>query len=393
MMKESQTIESIEAVPVHGVKVLGWQLWVPYAAVAWSLIYAGLGIYWALGGGGFPYASGAAPSSMSPLAGRFGPVLAWTLVLLVGLPAAALGIAMLRGVRGRLVRPVFVTAGGLLAGMLLLLMTGLDLLVMLGYVPYILVDLFKGAEVAQRYWSGLSQWTTINQGLCLIGGFLWLAATVVYSRLSTEACLYCGRREDWQAGIHPDRARRLGWIAVGVAMVTPLFYAFTRFAWALGFPLGMTREYWVHGQETGMWIGGLFLAIFGLVGSLLMFGLVQRWGEIFPRWIPGLGGKRVPVGLALVPAALVTVLLVVGGIGIWTSLPQMSAELAAGGMPAGEVLREIFFQVGPTLLFPLWGAALAVAALAYYSRRRGPCKMCGRGELLQLTQKYPTSVV
>jgi hypothetical protein len=56
-------------------------------------------------------------------------------------------------------------------------------------------------------------------------------------------------------------------------------------------------------------------------------------------------------------------------------------------------LREIFFQVGPTLLFPLWGAALAVAALAYYSRRRGPCKMCGRGELLQLTQKYPTSVV
>jgi hypothetical protein len=35
------------------------------------------------------------------------------------------------------------------------------------------------------------------------------------------------------------------------------------------------------------------------------------------------------------------------------------------------------------LLFPVWGAALAVATLGYYYRRRGPCSVCGRGALSQ----------
>ncbi|HLO15799.1 MAG TPA: hypothetical protein VK206_13285 [Anaerolineales bacterium] len=34
---------------------------------------------------------------------------------------------------------------------------------------------------------------------------------------------------------------------------------------------------------------------------------------------------------------------------------------------------------GPTLLFLVWGAALAVAALGYYYWRRGLCSACGRG--------------
>jgi hypothetical protein len=34
---------------------------------------------------------------------------------------------------------------------------------------------------------------------------------------------------------------------------------------------------------------------------------------------------------------------------------------------------------GPVLLWPLWGLALAAATLAYYLRRRGRCRSCGRG--------------
>ena len=109
-----------------------------------------------------------------------------------------------------------------------------------------------------------------------------------------------------------------------------------------------------------------------------MLGLVQRWGELFPRWMIGLAGRRVPIALAVVPASLVSVLLVVGGIGIWTELPQMAAALAAGGAEGIGLIGEIIFQVGPTLLFPVWGVALAVATLGYYFRRRGPCKVCGR---------------
>ena len=76
---------------------------------------------------------------------------------------------------------------------------------------------------------------------------------------------------------------------------------------------------------------GLFLATFGLVGAVLILGLVQRWGEVFPRWMIGLAGRRVPIALAVVPASLVSVLLIVGGIAMWSGLAQMVAELAAGG--------------------------------------------------------------
>ena len=46
-----------------------------------------------------------------------------------------------------------------------------------------------------------------------------------------------------RGGQSPDQAARWGRIAVYVAMVAPVFYALTRYAWALGFPLGMSEEY------------------------------------------------------------------------------------------------------------------------------------------------------
>jgi hypothetical protein len=258
-------------------------------------------------------------------------------------------------------------------------MTDLTLLETLGYTPFGIVKLFTGDEFGQVYLEMLTRWTTVHQLLCLIGGFLWLGATVSYARSSGDACLYCGRRdgpEGWQS---PNNAARWGRIAVFVAMVAPVFYALTRYAWALGFPLGMSPEYLRWGQEQGTWTAGLFLANFGLVGALLMLGLVQRWGEVFPRWMIGLAGRRVPIALAVIPAALVSVLLVVGGIVIWSGLARMVAALAAGGAADIELIGAIIFQVGPTLLFPVWGLALAVATLGYYYRRRGPCSVCGRG--------------
>jgi hypothetical protein len=257
-------------------------------------------------------------------------------------------------------------------------MTDLRLLVLVGYIPYAVTGHFT-AEMLHGYLKEWTEWTTIHQLLCLTGGFLWLAATVIYGRRSAGACLYCGRRDGppgWQS---PNQAARWGRIAVYVSMVAPVFYALTRYAWALGFPLGMSVEYWRSGQESGLWISGLFLATFCLVLALLTLGLVQRWGEVFPRWLIGLARRRVPIALAVVPTALGSVLLVVGGIGIWSGLGQVVAALAAGGAEGREIIGAIVFQVGPTLLFPVWGVALAVATLGYYYRRRGPCSVCGRG--------------
>jgi len=371
------------AVPGRGGWVRDWQRWAPYAAVAWSLLYAALGVYWAVSGRGFPYNPATVPDALGPLVGRFGPGVAWIVVVVAGIPATAVGAAMLRGVRSRVLRPLLITAGTLFAGVLMLLMTSLDLLIKLGYLPYAISSLLTGAKFGQTYLVSLTEWATIHQLLCLTGGFLWLGATVCYARRSVIACLYCGRRDGPEGWRGPEQAARWGRTAVYVAMVAPVFYAFTRYAWALGFPLGMTEEYLRQGQESGTWISGLFLATFGLVGAALMPGLVQRWGEIFPRWMIGLAGRRVPPALAIVPAALVSVLLIVGGIGIWSGLVQMVANMRAAGIDGMGISGAIIFQLGPTLLFPVWGAALAVATLGYYYRRRGPCKDCGRGALSQ----------
>ncbi len=168
-------------------------------------------------------------------------------------------------------------------------------------------------------------------------------------------------------------------MAVYLAMVAPVLYAIPRYAWMLGIPLGMSAADFQRDQARGIFISGLFLATFGLVGSVLMLGLIQRWGEVFPRWMVGLSGRRVPLALAVVPAALVSVLLLVGGLGIWSGLGPMVAALQSEGIEGIELIVEVFFQLGGTLLFPLWGAALVVATLAYYFRRRGPCRVCGRG--------------
>ncbi len=116
------------------------------------------------------------------------------------------------------------------------------------------------------------------------------------------------------------------------------------------------------------------MASFGLVGAVLTLGLTQRWGEVFPRWMIGLAGRRVPIALAVIPAAIVSVLLIVGGIAMWSGYAEAVAQSVAGSTQDIGVIGS-----APTALFPVWGAALAVATLGYYFRRRGPCKICGRG--------------
>jgi hypothetical protein len=372
IMSERQGSGMTRAVPARVGWVHAWQRWTPYAAVAWSLVYAALGLYWAVSGRGFPYATEHVSGLLAPIAGQLGPGVSWTVVIIAGIPAALMGVAMLLGVR--VLRSLLITAGALLSGVLLLLMTDINLLILLGYIPMGVVKLFSGDERGQAILLGWAQWTVVHQLLCLIGGFLWLAATAGYARRSGDVCLECGRADRPEGWTSPANAARWGRIAVYVAMLVPIIYAVTRYAWVLGIPLGISMEHLRAGQESGIWISGLFLANFGLLGAAIMLGLVQRWGEVFPRWMVGLSGRRVPIALAVVPASIVSVLLIVGGISIWSGYDQMVDAAVASE-------QDFWIVVGPTLLFPLWGAALAAATLGYYFRRRGSCSVCGRGAI------------
>ena len=116
------------------------------------------------------------------------------------------------------------------------------------------------------------------------------------------------------------------------------------------------------------------MATVAIGGALLTLGLVQRWGEVFPRWIPFLAGKRVPPALAIVPASLVSILVTTAGL----MFVRLTLLGAVGGVFT-FIDEEDWAALAPELLWPLWGVALAAATLAYYYRRRGPCLRCGRG--------------
>jgi proline iminopeptidase len=349
-----------------------WPDWAAPAAGVWALAYGALGVYWALGGAGFPFG----PEN-DPGAGRAAGSALGGLQADVGAPAiAALGLAGMvaaallarpaaRPRRGPLDRALLGFAWGLSA-LLLLLVPDARLLAAMAYAPVFLV----GAPFG---WPPVSflvavRWPVLNQGLCLAGGFLWGAAALAAQRRARAACPACGRtgapEAAWTA---PAAAARWGRWAVAVAVGVQVCYALVRYAWALGVPLGISEELLRQGRAEGMWQAGASLATVDVVGALLTLGLVQRWGEVVPRWVPGLGGRRVPPALAIAPASVVAAVVTAGGLGV------VRRTLSAG------FRVEDWATIGPGLLWPLWGAALGAATLAYYYRRRGSCRRCGRG--------------
>jgi hypothetical protein len=102
----------------------------------------------------------------------------------------------------------------------------------------------------------------------------------------------------------------------------------------------------------------------------------MRWGEVFPAWMPLIGGKVVPIRLAVVPAMIVAALVTSAG------LMFVRLALSGGFDDAFDFVGDPegnWAAIAPELLWPLWGLALGATALAYAYRRRGRCPVCGRG--------------
>ncbi len=259
-----------------------------------------------------------------------------------------------------------VGAGVLLAAAVVLV--DATVLAGLGYLPALLVVSAFSAEVR----SSLGVYVEpafLLQVVVLVGAVLLAATAVRFSRRGVGACETCGRRHDGHdpAWTTPLAAARWGRTAALVAAAIPALYGVTRIAWAVGVPLGFSA---VAGQElTGVdLIGPVGLGSFSLLGAVLTLGLFQRWGEVFPRWMVGLAGRRVPVRLAVVPATIVAAAVLPAGISV-----------SAMGLRDGMLTADLWGAVGPAFLWPLWSVALGAATYAYWLRRRGRCRVCGQG--------------
>jgi hypothetical protein len=317
-----------------------------YAAAVWSLAYAGLALGWAAGVPGWPQSpfERAAGDPPPPLATGLPPL------LLAALAMASVGvaIAIANGWGRSLTRKALLTAAWVTAASLVLAFSTERVLPLVAYAPiYLLGAPFDWPPGS--YFDFIT-WPIVHEAICLLGGGLWALTAVWYRRRTGEATARA-----------TAQATRLDRWAVGVAVTMPLLYAITRYAWLLDIPLGIGEEFLREGRESGMWVAGASLATSAVVGALLTLGLLQRWGEVFPRWMPLLGGRRVPPALATVPASAVSVLFLMYG---------MSMIRYAIAEPPPWLLDMWGAALVPMVVLPVWGLALGVATWGYSRRRR-----------------------
>lgn len=135
-----------------------------------------------------------------------------------------------------------------------------------------------------------------------------------------------------------------------VAATGPLPYALMRLTWFTPWPILAPGSI---DMSTRAW--GLLLSGGAWIGVALTIGLIRQWGEVFPRWVPGLAGRPVPVAAAAVPGGFVA------GALIFAAVPMLVA-FGQGG-PSEFLLGAIAFPCW------YWGPALALAVWGYVAHR------------------------
>jgi hypothetical protein len=335
------------------------------AAAVFAAGYGTLALYWAFAGWGFPFGTGDAGHDASPLRALTpevgAPLFAAVLLL------AAVGYLIMHG-RDRLhrvARAGLLTYAWAVAAALLILVPDVRLLTLAGYLPILIVGFPFGYPPVD--YSELFTWTLANQVIAVAGGLLLARAVLRWQFRTRGDCVTCGRGAASAGWTGSAAAARWGRWATWIAVVVPGSYAVIRLAWAAHIPLGITPAFLAEMHETGLVWAGAGLGGFALAGAVLTLGLTQRWGEVFPRWMVGLAGKRVPIKLATVPAGLVALFVASASIG----------TVSADGFVT--VFTDVNLASLPLAAWPLWAVALGAATLAYHLRRRGVCPDCGRG--------------
>lgn len=118
----------------------------------------------------------------------------------------------------------------------------------------------------------------------------------------------------------------------------------------------------------------VFLSILSEALAFTAIGLVARWGEVFPRWIPFVRGRPIPMKAAVIPAALGATVLTL----LWTVITPTAETMGVTirgddvpttypGQAGGWEAAWFYFCYAP---LTLWGPLLAVVTVAYRKRRR-----------------------
>lgn len=295
-------------------------------ALLLALAYGGLRLYWAITG---------APT-FSPMPDDLVFFRGWGAVALCAAAAvAAAGLLLTRKSRLAVVGGAAVTvAVGASGAMFLLDIVG----VLIGH-------LFAGENALV---------SMSSRAACVGLAFALGWATVRYRRRMRGACERCGRVHDVRHAETPWWAVTGAWIAV------------------IGCLVRVTAQISVGFDDNGFFPSVslyVFEGGFLLAGTLLPLALAYRFGRVWPRWVLGLAGRRVPRWLVLGPGAVFSVgLITYFGIGF---AQIIIAEFT------GEGEGAFMWVAIPAYWF--WGLGMAAAAFSYFRLTRPACRACGRG--------------
>ncbi|MGW5558119.1 hypothetical protein ACWER9_12940 [Micromonospora sp. NPDC003944] len=156
----------------------------------------------------------------------------------------------------------------------------------------------------------------------------------------------------------PRWTRRWAYVAVALPVVG---WAVPHGLWVLGVPFGISERELNDIERNLSTPTAVAITLLPPLAGLLALGLVQRWGQQFPRWVPVLHGRRVPRRLAVIPAAVVALTLVTYGV---LSTAVLVGELAAGESHWSDV-ADGWAVTATLLVFLGWGVSLAVTTTGY----------------------------
>lgn len=243
------------------------------------------------------------------------------------------------------------------------------------------------ATVVETVGTYLGNFLSSPSGFIRIGwsyGMAAVAACWAWAAVTTLLRLRSDKRPEKVPGSKvPSAAPRWGRAVTIAAALCPLPYGLIRATWLTPWPLGGKglEGFVITGTlpAVARIQGGLF-ALACAVGVVLTLGLISRWGEVFPRWVPGVSGRPVPIMLAVVPGGLVAAVITI-------SAPGMLLAPIEEGDPLLVAYNLLAFP------FPIWGPLLGAAVFAYWMRRTYWMRRRGSRSLIDIAgpgQQRPT---
>jgi hypothetical protein len=346
-----------------------WPRWTAWGALLWSAGYAVAGACWWAGASWYPFAKVPLDRASSSLLEGAPAQILGPCLLVLGVLGVGAATVFLRAGSPTPLRRAAIAVGAGLAVTATCLIPDYTMLAVLALWPLLVVFTFTGIPGAQDGIGDFLYWHRVNLLLIFVGGMLWGGATLAAYRRGRGDCVHCGRSPGSAATVPIERAERLrslGRKFVWLAVLATLPYDITRTAWFLGWPLGLSDQLYQSLQDPPELLAvGLGLGILSTAGAALTHGLVAHWGETFPRWLPRVAGRPVPVMLPVIPAALVTV-----------ALPPAAVMIADPGVNGGFDMTDWGAWL-PSTFGLLWAVGLGGATWTYYQRRRQACRHCG----------------